>query len=95
MIAVCTSEAAVLHKFVIGGLTGGANHTGKQPKFMAGGRKTAFKDGTMEFSAEEEIKQLEHRLKAALRMEEYEEAALCRDRLKLLREGVKNNDEVV
>lgn len=67
-----------------------ANHTGKQPKMKpgVGTSAPAFREGTMEFSKEEEIKQLEQKLKTALRMEEYEEAAVCRDKLKALREGV-------
>lgn len=74
-----------------------ALHTGKQPKILPGNRipAAAFKEGTMEFSGEEEIKQLEQRLKSALRLEEYEEAAICRDKLKELKEGVKHNDEMV
>lgn len=71
-----------------------ANHTGKQPKIRArkntGG--TAFREGTMEFSKEEEIRQLEEKLKTALRLEEYEEAAVCRDQLKLLREGAVRDE---
>ena len=74
-----------------------AVHTGKQPKLQAKSRVSSpnFVGKTMEFSGEEEIKQLEVKLKEALRMEEYEEAAVCRDKLKILREGVKKNDEMV
>lgn len=74
-----------------------AVHTGKSPKIVPGSRSSSavFKEGTMEFSGEEEIKQLEEKLKAAIRLEEYEEAAVCRDKLRALKEGVKNNDEMV
>ena len=40
----------------------------------------------MEFSTEEQLKQLERRLKSAIKAEEYEEAAVCRDRIKALKE---------
>ncbi|MEF9954844.1 MAG: UvrB/UvrC motif-containing protein [Clostridium sp.] len=74
-----------------------ASHTGKQPKMQAKGKNDldSFKAGTIELSAEEEIKQWEQKLRTALKAEEYDEAVICRDKLKALKEGVKNDDEMV
>lgn len=71
-----------------------AVHTGKQPKLLPKSKVAVFKSGAMELSGEEEIKQWEQKLKMALKLEEYEEAALCRDKLKALR-GEKKNDKMV
>ena len=49
----------------------------------------------MEFSADEQIKQLERHLQAAIRNEDYEEAAVCRDKIKALKEEKEKNDEMV
>ena len=49
----------------------------------------------MELSTEEQLKQLERRLKSAIKAEEYEEAAVCRDRIKALKEENEKNDEMV
>lgn len=71
-----------------------ASHTGKQPRKLQPKSRmsqTAFKEGTVEFSGEEEIRQLEQKLKNALRLEEYEEAAACRDKIRSLKEGSKQN----
>lgn len=70
-----------------------ASHTGKQPRLRAKSRVPApdFKGKIIEFSGEEEIKQLEQKLSEALRMEEYEEAAVCRDRLRELRERAEKS----
>lgn len=71
-------------------------HTGKRPKIQSKGHKTsAFKEGTIEFSQEEEIRQLEEKLRAAVRLEEFEEAAGLRDKLKVLKEGADTDDQMV
>ena len=73
-----------------------ASHTGKQPKIRpAGGTAAVTSGGVMEFSTEEQLKQLERRLKSAIKAEEYEEAAVCRDRIKALKEENEKNDEMV
>ena len=73
-----------------------ASHTGKQPKIRpAGGTAAVTSGGVMEFSTEEQLKQLESRLKSAIKAEEYEEAAVCRDRIKALKEENEKNDEMV
>lgn len=74
-----------------------ASHTGKQPKFQPKGKADSIvsKAGDIEISAEEQIKQLERKLKAALKMEEYEEAVICRDKIRTLRKGMEKNDKMV
>lgn len=74
-----------------------ASHTGKQPGIRPAGKTAAAvsSEGVMEFSAEEQVKQLERRLKAALKAEEYEEAAACRDKIKALKKERVKDDEMV
>lgn len=74
-----------------------ASHTGKQPKMRRMGKTPAevTSGGVMEFSADEQIKQLERHLQAAIRNEDYEEAAICRDKIKALKEEKEKNDEMV
>lgn len=74
-----------------------ATHTGKQPKMRSKDRTSAAvtSEGVMEFTSEEQMKQLERRLQAALKAEEYEEAAICRDKIKALKEEREKNDEMV
>lgn len=73
-----------------------ANHTGKQPKIRLTGRAAAVTSGgKMEFPLEEQLNQLERRLQAAIKAEEYEEAAVCRDKIKALKEEKEKNDEMV
>ena len=43
-------------------------------------------DGSLEFTEEEKIRQLERALKEAIRNENFEEAAVLRDRLRSMRE---------
>lgn len=64
------------------------SHTGKIPKFQTAGRtgSSVSKEGRMELSREEQIRHLEQKLKSALKAEEYEEAAVCRDQIKALKE---------
>lgn len=68
------------------------SHTGKKPKYQADKKGAALQDDKgMELSGEAQLKYLERRLKEALRTEEYEEAALCRDRIRALKEGIESN----
>lgn len=75
-------------------LQGSSSHKGKKP----GNQETVstiLKEGEMEsesLSRDEEIEILELRLKEALKQEDYETAAKCRDRLRVLREGNKDNE---
>ena len=52
------------------------------------------KKGELEFSPEEQIKQLKRRLEVALQEEDYETAAACRDKIHSL-EGEMRHDEMV
>lgn len=73
-----------------------ASHTGKQPRIRPVKPAAAVnKSGEMEFSVDEQISQLNRRLQEALRMENYEEAAVCRDRIRALKGEKKENDEMV
>lgn len=73
-----------------------AAHTGKQPRMRPESRAKAAVSscGELELTKEEQICQLERRLKAALQEENYEEAALCRDQIRSLK-GEKRHDEMV
>ena len=61
--------------------------------------------GELKFTEEEQICQLERRLQSAIQAENYEEAAVCRDKIRALKEGKgeeekreeekKENDEMV
>ena len=74
-----------------------ASHTGKQPKMRAGKPPEAAvsSKGEMQFTKEEQIRQLERRLKAALEAEDYEQAAVCRDQIRVLKEEKQAYDEMV
>lgn len=74
-----------------------ASHTGKQPKMRAGKPPEAAvsSKGEMQFTKEEQIRQLERRLKAALEAEDYEQAAVCRDQIRALKEEKQAYDEMV
>lgn len=74
-----------------------ASHTGKQPKMRAGKPLEAAvsSKGEMQFTKEEQIRQLERRLKAALEAEDYEQAAVCRDQIRALKEEKQAYDEMV
>lgn len=74
-----------------------ASHTGKQPKMRAGKPPEAAvsSKGEMQFTREEQIRQLERRLKAALEAEDYEQAAVCRDQIRALKEEKQAYDEMV
>lgn len=74
-----------------------SSHTGKQPKLRAGGKPEAkvSSHGELQFTKEEQIRQLERRLKAALAEEDYELAAACRDQIRAQKEGQNLYDEMV
>lgn len=74
-----------------------ASHTGKQPKMRASGKTEAevSREGELQFTKEEQIRQLERRLKAALEEEDYELAAVCRDQIRARKEGTGIYDEMV
>ena len=73
-----------------------SSHTGKHPKIQPRSQAVAevTKKGELEFSPEEQIKQLKRRLEAALQEEDYETAAACRDKIHSL-EGEMRHDEMV
>lgn len=66
-------------------------HTGKQPRMRSQRQaETAVSSrGELEFTPKEQLRQLDRRLKAALEAEDYEEAALCRDKIRALKEEQK------
>ena len=73
-------------------LQGNDCHKGKRPAYQGTLDELAEKEGGTEEDQgsrppEEEIRLWERRLKEALRLEEYETAALCRDKIKELKEG--------
>ena len=73
-------------------LQGNDSHKGKRPAYQGTLDELAEKEGGTEEDQgsrppEEEIRLWERRLKEALRLEEYETAALCRDKIKELKEG--------
>ena len=74
-----------------------ASHTGKQPNMRA--RKppeaAVSSKGEMQFTKEEQIRHLERRLKSALEAEDYEQAAVCRDQIRALKEEKQAYDEMV
>lgn len=74
-----------------------ASHTGKQPRIRAKKQTEAAvsSKGEMQFTREEQIRQLERRLKAALEEEDYEQAAVCRDQIRALKEEKQTYDEMV
>lgn len=74
-----------------------SSHTGKQPKLRAAQRQEAkvSSRGELQFTKEEQIRQLERCLKAALAEEDYELAAACRDQIRAQKEGRACDDEMV
>ncbi len=73
-----------------------SSHTGKQPQMRQ--RKwteaAVSSKGELQFTKEEQIRQLERRLKAALEAEDYEQAAACRDQIRALKEEKTAYDEM-
>lgn len=92
--ADCYSVFDVLIHDNITQLQGSSSHKGKRPKNQQSEVLGSLEEEKPQesLSEEEEIKILEFRLKEALRQEEYETAAECRDRLRALREGKKENE---
>lgn len=74
-----------------------AIHTGKQPRMRAGRQSEAAvsSSGELQFTREEQIRQLERRLGAALQSEDYEQAAVCRDQIRALKKERQEHDEMV
>lgn len=91
-------------------LQGSSSHKGKRPKYQSPQERQrqqemetdlAAMDGGASCEADpaakarKELDQLGIRLKEALKAEDYELAAVCRDQMRALREEVKRHDEVV
>ena len=80
-------------------LQGSLIHTGKRPKSRDGQEKAGvlakeqLKDGTEKVfdSREKELFRLNTELKEALRLEDYETAALCRDKIREVQKGKETN----
>lgn len=73
-----------------------STHIGKHPKMRASVHESAkvTESGELELSPQEQINQLKRRLETALQEEDYETAAVCRDKIHSL-EGAKGHDEMV
>lgn len=96
--ADCYSVFGPLMEDSIKQLQGSLLHTGKAPAYQKtdnlseSSGKTREKSITDEASDDErELSELDSRLKEALRFEDYETAAVCRDRIKELRKGNETN----
>lgn len=94
----CYSVFGPLMEDSIKQLQGSLLHTGKSPvnqnieSLSESAGKTRGKFIKDETSKEEkELSELDSRLKEALRFEDYETAAICRDRIKELRKGNETN----
>ncbi|GLB26946.1 DNA methylase [Lacrimispora xylanolytica] len=96
--ADCYSVFGPLMEDSIKQLQGSLHHTGKSPVYQntegegEKGGKTSGKvlaNGVTE--EEKELSELDSRLKEALRFEDYETAAVCRDRIRELRKGNETN----
>lgn len=61
-------------------------HTGKQPKYHFGNKPANMKEEKQSLSVEEEIALTTSKLKEAVKIEDYEEAAKLRDQIKSLKE---------
>lgn len=75
-------------------LQGSECHKGKKPIYQTEGNSRHGSEGktvVQEETAEDEIRILNIKLKDAIKEEQYEEAALCRDRIKALKEGKETN----
>lgn len=75
-------------------LQGSESHKGKQPVYQSGGEEKGQESiGTVPEGMEEkktvaeQIRLWDRKLKDALRLEEYETAAVCRDKIRELKEG--------
>ncbi len=91
--ADCYSVFDLLIQDNIRQLQGSDCHKGKRPVYqkLSGEEETRAEteagDNVQRSTAEDEIRMWDRKLKEALRMEEYETAAVCRDRIRALREG--------
>lgn len=91
-------------------LQGSGSHKGKHPKFQSPQERQRKQEMETDFAAmdrngdakedpkaeaENQLERLRLRLKEALKAEDYELAAACRDQIKALREEVERHDEMV
>ena len=92
--ADCYSVFDVLIHDNITQLQGSSSHKGKKPgnQEKMPERMESGNEKIPSLSLEEEIEILELRLREAVRQEEYETAAECRDRLRALRGGKKDDE---
>ncbi len=87
-------------------IQGSDSHKGKKPLYqnlpneeeagenspqVQGAAGESADSGAAGISVEDQIRSLERRLKEALRLEEYETAALCRDQIRALKEGMRTD----
>ena len=82
-------------------LQGSDVHTGKHPHSGAGPSGEELTEQEKQIEAfgertpEEKIRALDRKLKEALRREDYEMAAQCRDQIRALREGKDTDEKMV
>lgn len=75
-------------------LQGNDCHKGKRPLYQdhgEAGADPAARPGQGEVTREEQLRAWNRKLREALRLEEYETAAVCRDRIRELKEGEEAN----
>lgn len=91
--ADCYSVFGPLMEDSIKQLQGSLMHTGKTPAFQRMDHESHNEDSEEDGSdsSRNELSELDARLKEALRFEDYETAAVCRDRIKELRKGNEGN----
>ncbi|NNJ31843.1 UvrB/UvrC motif-containing protein [Lacrimispora defluvii] len=91
--ADCYSVFGPLMEDSIKQLQGSLMHTGKTPAFQRMDHESQNEDSQEDGSdsSRNELCELDARLKEALRFEDYETAAVCRDRIKELRKGNEGN----
>lgn len=88
----CYGVFDVLIQDSIKQLHGNDSHTGKKPKYQKRRQESpGFELKPDENSVEARIEELDSKLRAALKKEEYEIAAQCRDKIKQLKEGKDSN----
>ena len=96
--ADCYSVFGPLMEESLKQLQGSTAHTGKRPKYQKISYKTPDLKGSGDETAgdavyehEEEIMELDAKLKEALQFEDYETAAVCRDKIRELKKGHETN----
>ena len=96
--ADCYSVFGPLMEESLKQLQGSTAHTGKRPKYQKISYKTPDLKGSGDETAEdavyeneEEIMKLDAKLKEALQFEDYETAAVCRDKIRELKKGHETN----